>query len=57
MNTRLTEILNMLKPGGYVTAKELAERLGVSTKTVGMRVKELNERAGKTKMGICPDSR
>lgn len=45
MNTRLTEILNMLKPGGYVTAKELAERLGVSTKTVGIRVKELNERA------------
>ena len=45
MNTRLTEILNMLKPGGYVTAKELAERLGVSTKTVGIRVKELNEKA------------
>lgn len=30
MNTRLTEILNMLKPGCYVTAKELAKRLGVS---------------------------
>ncbi|WP_312442118.1 BglG family transcription antiterminator [Lacrimispora sp.] len=45
MNTRLTEILNMLTPGCYVTAKELAERLGVSTKTVGLRVKELNERA------------
>ncbi len=45
MNTRFTEILNMLTPGRYVTAKELAERLGVSTKTVGIRVKELNERA------------
>ncbi|GLC79060.1 BglG family transcription antiterminator [Lacrimispora brassicae] len=45
MNTRLTEILNMLMPGCYVTAKELAERLGISTKTVGVRIRELNERA------------
>lgn len=45
MNTKLTEILNMLTPGCYVTAQELAKRLEVSTKTVGIRVKELNERA------------
>ncbi|MDR2023466.1 MAG: PTS sugar transporter subunit IIA [Hungatella sp.] len=45
MNTRLTEILSMLTPGCYVTAKELSERLGVSTKTVGIRIKELNEKA------------
>ncbi len=45
MNTMLTEILSMLTPGCYVTAKELAEKLGVSTKTVGIRIKELNERA------------
>jgi lichenan operon transcriptional antiterminator len=35
----------MLTPGCYVTAKELSERLGVSTKTVGIRIKELNEKA------------
>lgn len=43
MRSDLKELLNLLSETEYITAVKLAEKLGVSTKTVRNKLKELNE--------------